>query len=90
LKFGAPTAQSNLKPSNPPKKATKKPPPAILSSHKTKKATKPKKVQKTTGLPHTAANAQKTNAPKLTNQKKHNPTTAALPLKTHLKQTASR
>lgn len=45
---------------------------------------------KTTVLPHTAANAQKTNAPKPTNQKKHNPTTAALPLKTHLKQTASR
>lgn len=57
---------------------------------KPKKATKPKKVQKTTVLPHTAANAQKTNAPKPTNQKKHNPTTAALPLKTHLKQTASR
>lgn len=46
LKFGVPTAQSNLKPSNPPKKATKKPPPETLSSHKTKKATKPKKVQK--------------------------------------------
>lgn len=60
------------------------------ASHKTKKATTPKKVQKTTVLPHTAANAQKTNALKPTNQKKHNPTTAALPLKTHLKQTASR
>jgi len=43
-----------------------------------------------TVLPHTAANAQKTNALKPTNQKTHNPTTAALPLKTHLKQTASR
>ena len=65
-------------------------PPAILSSHKTKKAKKRKKVQKPTAPLHTAANAQKTNAPKPTNQKKHNPTTAALPLKTHLKQTASR
>ena len=40
MKFGAPTALSNLKPSNPPKKATQKPPPETLSSHKTKKGEK--------------------------------------------------
>lgn len=56
----------------------------------TEKSDKAEEGAKTTVLPHTAANAQKTNAPKPTNQKKHNPTTAALPLKTHLKQTASR
>ena len=44
MKFGAPTALSNLKPFSPPKTATRKPPPETLSSHKTKKAKKRKKV----------------------------------------------